>query len=161
MSAVLHALNSKREVARPQALREGEVMWHQAPASAAARWVTCQSQAELLSGYGVPITRMRYEDFAHQPRHTIELALAGLGPSLCPSQSAPIGKGCVVLGRSHGLSGNPSRFRRGVVTLQVDEAWRERMSRRDRFVVTAIGLPLLLRYGRRPLGRSSPRASDE
>jgi hypothetical protein len=89
--------------------------------------------AELLSGYGVPITRMRYEDFAHQPRHTIELALAGLGPSLCPSQSAPIGKGRVVLGRSHGLSGNPSRFRCGVVTLQVDEAWRERMSRRDRF----------------------------
>jgi len=75
-------------------------MWHQAPASAAARWMTCQSQAELLSGYGVPVTRMRYEDFAHQPR-------------------------------------------------------------RDRFLVTAIGLPLLPRYGRRPLGRSSPRTSDE
>jgi len=88
--------------------------------------------AELLSGYGVPITRMRYEDFAHQPRHT-ELALAGLGPSLCPSQSAPIGKGRIVLGRSHGLSGNPSRFHCSVVTLQVDEAWRDRMSRRDSF----------------------------
>jgi hypothetical protein len=134
MSAVSHALNSKRELACPQALREGEVMWHQASASAAARI---------------------------SPRHTIELALAGLGPSLCPSESAPIGKGCVVLGRSHGLSGNPSRFRCDVVTLQVDEAWREWMSRRDRFLVTAIGLPLLLRYGRRPLGRSSPRASDE
>jgi hypothetical protein len=56
-------------------------MWHQAPASAAARWGTYQSQAELLSGYDVPITRMRYADFAHQPRHSIELALAGLGPS--------------------------------------------------------------------------------
>jgi hypothetical protein len=49
----------------------------------------------------------------------------------------------------------------GVVTRQVDEARRERMSRRDRFVVTAIGLLLLLRYGWRPLGRSSPRAGDE
>ena len=105
--------------------------------------------------------RMRYEDFAYQPRHIIELTLAGLSPSLCPSQSAPIGKGCVVHGRSHGLSGNTSRFRCGVVTLQVDEACREWMSRRDRFVVTAIALPLLLRYGRRPLGRPSPRASDE
>ena len=57
--------------------------------------------AGLLSGHGVPITRMRYEDFAHQPRHTIELAL------------------------------------------------------------TAIGLPPLPRYGRRPLERSSPRVSDE
>jgi hypothetical protein len=101
MSAVSHALIASGEVARPQAVREGEVMWHHVPASAAARWVTCQSQAELLSGYGVPFTRMRYEDFAHQPRHTIELAL------------------------------------------------------------TAIGLPPLLRYGRRPLERSSPRPSDE
>lgn len=92
-------------------------------------------------------------------RHTIEMALAGVGQH--PSQSAPIGKGCVVLGRSHGRSGYPSRFRYGVVTLQVDEAWRERMSRHDRFTVTTIGLPLLLRYGWRPLGRSSPRAGDE
>jgi Sulfotransferase family len=157
---VAHSHN-KREVKRPHALREGEVMWHQAPAAAAARWVTSQSQAELLPGYGVPVTRMRYEDFVHQPRHAIETALAGLGLPLCPSQSAPIGKGSVVLGRSHGLSGNPSRFRCGVVTLQVDEAWRERMSRRDRFVVTAIGLPLLLRYGWRPLGHSSSRGGHE
>jgi len=104
---------------------------------------------------------MRYEDFVHLPRHNIEMALAGLGLSQGPSQSAPIGKGCVVLGRSRGLSGNPSRFRCGVVTLQVDEARRDRMSRRDRFAVTAIGPPLLLRYGWRPSGRSSPRAGDE
>jgi hypothetical protein len=161
MSAVSHALNSKREVARPQTLREGEVMLHQASASAAARWVTCQSRPSCCPAmaYLSPACAMRTSRIS--PGHTIELALAGLGPSLCPSQSAPIGKGCVVLGRSHGLSGNPSRFRCGVVTLQVDEAWRERMSRRDRFLVTAIGLPPLLRYGRRPLGRSSPRASDE
>ena len=151
--------HSKREVARPHVLREGEVMPHQAPAPAAAQWVTCQSQAELPPGYGVPIIRMRYEDFVHQPRHTIELELAGLG--LHPSQSVPIGKGCAVLGRSHDRSGYPSRFRYGVVTLQVDEAWRERMSRYDRSIVTTIGLPLLLRYGWRPLGRSSPRAGDE
>jgi hypothetical protein len=30
--------------------------------------------------------------------------------------------------------------------LRTDETWRERMPRRDRIVVTAIGLPLLLRY---------------
>jgi hypothetical protein len=148
-------------VARPHALKEGEVMWHQVPGAAAARWVTCQSQAELLPCYGVPLTRMRYEDFVHQPSKAIEMALAGLGLSLCPSESASIGNGCVVLGRSHGLSGNPSRFSNGVVTLRVDEAWRERMSLPDRFVVTAIGLPLLLRYGWRPLGRSAPRAGDE
>jgi len=52
-----------------------------------------------------------------------------------------------VLGTSHGLSGNPSRFRDGEITLRADETWRERMSRRDRLIVTAIALPLMLRYG--------------
>jgi hypothetical protein len=153
--------HSKREVARPHALKGAEFMWHQAPAAAAVRWVSSQGQAGLLSGCGIPVTRMRYEDFVRMPRQTIVTALAGLGLPLRPSQSAPIGQSRVVLGRSHGLSGNPSRFRCGVVPLRVDEAWREGMSRRDRFVVTAIGLPLLLRYGWRPLRRSSTRAGDE
>ena len=52
-----------------------------------------------------------------------------------------------MLGTSHGLSGNPSRFRDGEVTLRADETWRASMSRRDRLVVTAIALPLMLRYG--------------
>jgi hypothetical protein len=48
------------------------------------------------------------------------------------------------------LSGNPSRFREGELILRADEAWRGQMSRRDRIIVTMIGLPFLRRYyGRR------------
>ena len=44
-----------------------------------------------------------------------------------------------MLGNSHGLSGNPSRFSHGEITLRPDEAWRKRMPQRDRVVVTALG----------------------
>jgi hypothetical protein len=77
----------------------------------------------------------------------VEAALAGIGLAAPPEHLAHIGDGRIVLGSSHGLSGNPSRFRDGEITLRADETWRASMSRRDRLVVTAIGLPLMLRYG--------------
>jgi hypothetical protein len=138
----------KQHVIRPQAIRETDVMTHYAPANAAARWVACQSETELLKRCGLPVTRMRYEDFVRQPRSSIETALTDLGLPPTPSGLAHIGEGSIVLGKSHGLSGNPSRFREGTVTLRADEEWRSQMSARDRGIVTAIGLAYLLRYGR-------------
>jgi hypothetical protein len=67
-----------------------------------------------------------------------------------------------VLGTSHGLSGNPSRFTGGEIALRADEKWRTSMSRRDRLIVTAIGLPLMLRYGLKAAGSPAekPQAHD-
>jgi hypothetical protein len=125
-------------------------MWTKKPTTAAARWVSYQSQAELLARCGVPVARVRYEDFVRQPRIAVEQALAALGLPCSPSQLDHLGEGQVTLGPSHGIHGNPSRFRFGEITLRADEAWRERMSLRNRIAVTAIGLPLLVRYGWRP-----------
>jgi len=90
---------------------------------------------------------MRYEEFVRRPRQAVAAALAGIGLAVPAAHLAHIGDGRVVLGTSHGLSGNPSRFRDGEITLRADETWRASMSRRDRLIVTAIGLPLMLRYG--------------
>jgi sulfotransferase family protein len=137
----------KRDVSRPHAVGAADVMTHQSPAEAAARWVAVQSQAGLLRWCGLPVARMRYEDFVRRPRQAVEAALAGAGLSVPPAHLAHIGDGRVMLGTSHGLSGNPSRFRDGEITLRADETWRASMSRRDRLIVTAIALPLMLRYG--------------
>jgi hypothetical protein len=137
----------KRDVSRPHAVGEADVMTRLSPAEAAARWVAVQSQAGLLRRCGLPVTRMRYEDFVRRPRHAVEAALAGIGLAVPPGHLEHIGDGRVMLGSSHGLSGNPSRFRDGEITLRADETWRASMSRRDRLVVTAIALPLMLRYG--------------
>jgi hypothetical protein len=142
------AHSRSKTVLRPHAPGEADLMSHSSPAGAAARWVACQGEAELLRWCGVKVTRVRYEDFVRRPRHTIRVALAQVGVPAQPSQLTHIGDAQVTLGPSHGLSGNPARFRDGPFTLRTDNTWRYRMSRRDRFMVTAIGLPWLLRYGR-------------
>lgn len=139
---------SKQHVPRPHAVEQDDLMYHHAPANAALRWVACQSEAELLGRCGLPTTCMRYEDFVHEPRRSVERALTELGLSPAPSDLAHIGDGHIDLSRSHGLSGNPSRFREGRVTLRADETWRSQMAARDRRLVTVIGLPQLLHYGR-------------
>lgn len=141
---VVHLVRDVRGVAHSLSKRTKR------PATTAAKWVSHQSQAGLLRRCGLPFTRVRYEDFVRQPRRTVETALAELGLSCLPSHLEHLGDGHVTLGPSHGIHGNPSRFRHGEITLRADEAWRERMSRRNRILVTAIGLPLLLRYGWRP-----------
>ena len=142
----------KRDVSRPHAVAGADVMSHLSPAAAAARWVAVQSQAGLLRRCGLPLARMRYEEFVRRPRQAVEAALAGIGLSVPSAHLAHIGDGRVMLGVSHGLSGNPSRFRDGEITLRADETWRAGMSRRDRLIVTAIGLPLMLRYGIKAAG---------
>jgi len=147
----------KRDVSRPHAVREADVMSHLSPAMAAARWVAVQSQAGLLRRCGLRVTRMRYEEFVRHPRAAVEAALAGIGLAAPPAHLAHLGDGRIVLGSSHGLSGNPSRFRDGEITLRADETWRASMSRRDRLVVTAIGLPVMLRYGIAPGGSAAEK----
>ena len=48
---------------------------------------------------------------------------------------------------THSVGGNPVRMISGSVTIEPDEEWRAEISRRDRFVTTALALPLLGRYG--------------
>ena len=115
---------SKRDVARPHAVGSRR---HVAlsPAAAAARWVACQSQAELLRRCGLPLARMRYEDFVRQPAAGRgggagrARPVRAVGPTW---RTSATGGSCWA--RSHGLSGNPSRFRDGEITLRADEAWR-------------------------------------
>ncbi len=153
---VAHSLG--KHVARPQATSETDLMSHSAAAGAAARWVACQGEAEFLSRCGLRTTRMRYEDFVRQPAVSLEEALTGLGVPYGAAQLAHIDGNQVVLNPSHGLSGNPSRFRHGPITLRADEAWRDRMPARDRAIAGAIGLPFLVRY-RAATRMAAPRAS--
>jgi hypothetical protein len=151
---VAHSLG--KQVTRPHAVATADQMSRYVPAEAAARWLGIQAEAELLHRCGIPVARVRYEDFVREPRPVIQAALGQLGLPVDEPQLAHIRDGRLVLGRSHGLSGNPSRFSEGDITLRADEAWRDRMPRRDRMVVTAICSPLLLRYHWRLRARTRP-----
>jgi hypothetical protein len=145
---------SQRHVNSKDPANRTEMDWHTTPALAAALWVGVLTEEKQLHRYGIPVARMRYEDLVTSPHQSIMQTLARLGLSVGPSDLTHIGDGRVTLPSSHGLSGNPSRFREGELALRPDEAWRDQMRRRDRIIVTMIGLRYLRRYYGRQ-GRAS------
>ncbi len=138
---VAHSL-SKVDVSRPHATQgENSTMWRNSTTSAAGRWVATQTETDLLKVRGVPVTRMSYEEFVTAPGPTIRRALAMLELPLPAGGLAHIDGRAITLGPSHGLSGNPSRFRHGTIVLRSDEKWRETMSSPERILVSAISAP--------------------
>jgi hypothetical protein len=141
---VIHLVRDVRAVAHSHIKRA------KGPSVTAAKWVLHQAQAETLRFCGLPVVRVRYDDFVQSPRRTLQTALAGLGLPCRPSQLEHLSDEEVVLGPSHGIHGHPSRSSHGTVVLRTDDSWREGLSRRHHVLVTVIGLPFLLRYGWRP-----------
>jgi hypothetical protein len=88
---------------------------------------------------------LRYEDFVEQPQEMVRRILSLLGEESSPLPF--VAEREVQLTRSHTISGNPSRFRTGIVEIQSDEEWRTRMRVLDKAVVTVLTWPLLLKYG--------------
>ena len=84
------------------------------------------------------------------PVRTLVTATATLDVPLGPAD-LPVAGGEVALQPSHGLSGNPGRFRSGRVPLKRDDRWVTEMPGSSRALVTALTLPLLRTY-RYPLG---------
>jgi hypothetical protein len=147
----------KKGIHRPQAVGEqNEEMWTQNTFRCATGWVSRQLEMELMRRWGVRGVRMRYEDLIANPRRTIEATLTGLGVPYTDAELTHIGDDWVRLGASHGIAGNPGRFKDGEIKLRTDEAWREKMSPRDRRVVTAVALPLIVGYGWLPRRKPKP-----
>ena len=105
---------------------------------------------------------LRYESALADPRGTVERILAHAGEHRSEEDLGflhdnPGARGVpeywVELGVDHTVAGNPMRFHQGRLDLRLDEAWRSKLPERDRKVVSAITLPLQLRYG-----YSSPRS---
>lgn len=53
----------------------------------------------------------------------------------------------VELAPTHTVSGNPNRFRTGLIKLKFDNEWQQSMRWHQRAVVTSLTWPLLLHYG--------------
>jgi len=50
---------------------------------------------------------------------------------------------------THSVDGNENRFRTGSVDLVSDSSWTSELGRSDRWTITALCSPLMLRYGYR------------
>lgn len=116
------------------------------PASTARGWALWSALCEVYAiAEPVRTLRLRYEDFAADPRGVLDQVLAHVGEQ---GRALPFLDGrTVALAGNHTVGGNPSRFRTGDVELREDDEWRQGMTTRDKAVVTAWCLPLLHRYG--------------
>ncbi|NHC24448.1 sulfotransferase [Nocardioides sp. IC4_145] len=137
-----------RRVERPHATAGTAEMWRIPASRSAAQWAALQLEMGAIAAWGgVPAARLRYEDFAADPVAALVAATAAIGLPLRPADLRAVAAGRVRLGPSHGLSGNPGRFRSGLVTVRRDDRWVDEMPVRDRALVTALTAPLLLTYG--------------
>ncbi len=137
-----------RHVERPHATAGSEEMWRIPAHRSAAQWSALQLEIAAIRRLGrAPSARLLYEDFVADPVRSLIVASARLGLPLSRAELPAVEDGQVVLGPSHGLSGNPGRFRSGALELRRDDGWAREMRAADKAVVTALTLPLLRAYG--------------
>ncbi|MFJ6513892.1 sulfotransferase [Streptomyces sp. NPDC091406] len=115
------------------------------PARSSGYWNAFNAASELV-GKAVPgrYLRIRHEDLARHPRATVAEVLRFLGMDDEP----PVDEsGTVELTGNHTVTGNPDRLRQGAIMIRPDERWRAELSAREVAAATAVGAPLLHRYG--------------
>jgi len=132
-----------KEVQRPEA-SGGSLMTRYSPTRSSVLWTGHNLLFALLRRLGTPVRLLRYEDFVAAPGPVLDglAAFAGL-----PGSGDVVEGDTVELAPSHTVAGNPMRFRTGRISLRRDDAWRTRLPRGRRRLVTALTAPLLLRYG--------------
>ena len=146
----LHLVRDPRACAyswtRKKEVEPGRLLDVQGPVYTTAYWVAWNPVIRHLWKRREGRYRfLRYEDFVASPRESVRqvLKFVGEGDAMSPFTSDTI----VPVSTTHSIEGNASRFVRGEIEIRADQEWREKMSARNRLVVTAMTWPLLLRYG--------------
>jgi hypothetical protein len=142
--AVCHAWT--KTVQRPEARQAGALMARYSPRDMAVQWSLHNSTVEMLRARKVAILRLRYEDFIDQPRQSVQTIAQYAGIRVGPGDLSFLRDDSVDLEPAHTVAGNPMRFTVGECKLRRDDAWRLQMPTRSRRAVTAMTLPMLLRY---------------
>jgi hypothetical protein len=150
---VVHLIRDARAVAfswqrarrRPEIYWASENMRTEHVARSTFRWAMQNALAELLAKTATSYCRVRYEDFAASPAASLSAILAPY--EWIGEPPASLAENWVTLSPGHSVSGNPMRFKHGLIDIACDEEWRVAMPARERRSVVAAAWPLLTRYG--------------
>jgi hypothetical protein len=151
---VVHVIRDSRGVAyswtkhvtRPEATADQPEMHRYPPWHAALLWDAQNAACTLLGRLGTPTERVRYEELLADPVGTVDRLCGFLGLPAGGHLGRFLAPDSVRLEPAHTVSGNPMRFQTGTVPLRPDDAWRRQLPAADRRLVSALTLPLLLRY---------------
>jgi hypothetical protein len=114
--------------------------------ASAGRWVLEQAAGRALCRANPDSSaELRYEDLARDPPGAVGRILAMVGDD--PDKAEVLGSPRVHLRTTHTVSGNPVRLHAGPLRIASDDEWRTAMPPVRRWLVTALTLPLLFRYG--------------
>jgi hypothetical protein len=115
-------------------------------ARSASQWIRRNLAADAVRR-AHPASRsllIDYHEFCSRPFETLRAITTMVGES---SATLPFAdEHTVNLGGNHTVSGNPDRFRTGLVPIREDNKWTKQMSKRDRLIVSTLTLPLSRRY---------------
>ena len=133
----------RRKVSRD--LDDDALMPRQQPVKSSLLWLLWNLMTALAWRSGdAQVSRFRYEDFVRDPQQVLAPVVRALGaePADLPFEDAHT----VRLAPTHAVAGNPNRRDSGTVRVRPDLEWTTAMRRRDRWVVTALTWPGLLRF---------------
>lgn len=108
-------------------------------------WSTRNMLAGRLAGR-LPHTRVTYEALTADPAKTLRSVCDSIG-ALSADALRMSASHEIELPSTHAVSGNPGRYRTGVVEVRADDEWRTAISAATARTVTLLTAPLLLRYG--------------
>ncbi len=133
-------------VSRPEADDESE-MTRYSPGRSAMLWNAHNAAFGLLAHRGVPLLRVRYEQFVADPRAGLEALASFAGLTLEASDLDFLSETHAELSVGHSAAGNPMRFTVGRIPLRRDDGWLRGLPATDRRLVGAVCAPLLRAYG--------------
>jgi UDP-N-acetylglucosamine transferase subunit ALG13 len=138
-----------KKVRRPEVKSNEAYMPTYHPLRMSLRWTGYNMAYEALPRLGVPTLRLRYESLIERPREEMERVMEFIGEELPTEEFDFIQGDKVTLDTTHSCSGNPMRFGQRDIKLRLDAEWREKMSTRDRALVSVLTSPLRRKYNYR------------
>ncbi len=138
------AFSWRRTKEQPDRGRPG-VMEQRGVVKSAVLWTAWNAGLER-AWHGSPnYLRVRYEEFATQPREVLTKLADFLGHGGVDSLVEQ--SGALRLPPNHTVAGNPARMSQGPTPIRLDNEWASAMASKDAGVVSALTAPLLRRYG--------------
>lgn len=115
------------------------------PSKTARKWMSRNILVHSFQSKRVAYHRIRYEDMVQAPQECLRDVIRFIGLDKEAPEFGP--RNDIELGPNYMISGNPTRFQKGVIQVIPDESWERRMSPLHKRSVEMITLPLMLKYG--------------
>ena len=122
-------------------------MTRYSPGRSALLWNAHNAAFGLLARRGVPVHRIRYEEFLTDPRAALTRLADFAGLTLSADSLDFLRPDYADLRVGHSAAGNPMRFAVGRLLLRRDDAWVRSLPVGQRRLVGAVCAPMLRAYG--------------